>query len=129
MKVLKKITPLFTTVITTADRIEEDQYKNGVIKEQKGSMNPYQKVIAVGDCVKNIKEGDIVCINPIRYAVLKHDVNSIKNDGTIKSYNVPNIEIAGKIYLKLQQQDIDYIVDEWEDEKSNVFSLKDSIIK
>lgn len=129
--IIKKIKPLFTTVITTMNRFEKDIYKNGMIVNREGEVDMFQEVLEVGDCVKGIKKGDLVHIDPIRYGILKHDVNSIKNDGTVKSYNIPTITICDKPCFKLQQSDIDYVVEEWENENEDnkVLSLKDSIIK
>lgn len=121
MKILKKIKPMFNRIITTMDSYEKDQYINGVIdsRKQKGTMKEYQTVVSVGDTVRGIKEGDIVCINPTRYAVMKHNDKSMQNgiigDNMVLGYKFNTITIDGKEHLMLYDQDIDFVVVESED--------------
>lgn len=77
---IKKIKPLFTSIVTTGDKYEEDMYDNGLIVARKGDLKTYQKIIAVGSSVRDIKEGDQVMINVMNYAVRKYNKNSIQND-------------------------------------------------
>jgi threonine dehydrogenase-like Zn-dependent dehydrogenase len=121
MKVLKKVKPMFNRIITTMDSYEKDQYINGVIdsRKQKGTMKEYQTVVSVGDTVRGINEGDIVCINPTRYAVMKHNDKSMQNgiigDNMVLGYKFNTITIDGKEHLMLYDQDIDFVVVESED--------------
>lgn len=77
---IKKLKPLLTNILTTGDKYEEDMYDNGLVTAVKGSLKLYQKVLAVGPVVRDIKEGDMVMIDPRNYAVMKYDKNSIQND-------------------------------------------------
>ena len=77
---IKKIKPLFTTVITTGDRYAEDMYDNGIITFKKGELKFYQKVVAIGSMVRDIQVGDTVMIDPINYMVRRYDKNSLQND-------------------------------------------------
>lgn len=77
---IKKIKPLFTSIITTGDVFEEDYYENGLIKAAKGNLKPWQRVIAVGTSVRDIKEGDLVMVNLENYVVRKYNKDSIQND-------------------------------------------------
>lgn len=103
------------------DAYEEDNYENGILDRMraKGSMKEYQTVIAVGDLVKNIKVGDVVCIDPTRYMVMKHNEKSLKNgvigDNMVTGYRFNTIKLDGKECLKLFDQDIMFIVEESED--------------
>lgn len=132
MKKLLKVKPLFNKIITTMDTYEEDQVSNGVIdtRKTKGSLKEYQTVVAVGTTVHNIKEGDIVSINPTRYAVMKHNEKSMKNgiigDNMVMGYKFNTITINDKEHLMLYDQDIDFIVEECEDvEDSTVIVEQD----
>lgn len=132
MKKLLKVKPLFNKIITTMDTYEEDQVSNGIIdtRKTKGSLKEYQTVIAVGTTVHNIKEGDIVSINPTRYAVMKHNEKSMKNgiigDNMVMGYKFNTITINDKEHLMLYDQDIDFIVEECEDvEDSTVIVEQD----
>lgn len=77
---IKKIKPLFTSVITTGDRFEKDMVSQGIIVAKKDDLKLWQKVIAVGPAVRDIKEGDMVMIKVDNYALKKYDKNSIQND-------------------------------------------------
>lgn len=121
MKKLLKVKPLFTRIITTMDLYEEDQMTNGIIDTRKaqGSLKEYQTVVAVGTSVRDIKVGDVVAINPTRYAKVKHNPGSMKNgiidDNVVVGYKFNTITIDGKEHLMLYDQDIDFIVEEFED--------------
>jgi co-chaperonin GroES (HSP10) len=118
---LKKVKPMFNRVITTADIWEEDQYINGIIdtSRAKGALKEHQKVLAVGTTVRDIKEGDVVCVDPTRYTVVKHNDKSIKNniigDNPVVSYRFDTIKLDGKQCLVLYDQDIKYIVEDSEE--------------
>jgi hypothetical protein len=70
--------------------------ENGIIVSNKGDLKLYQKVIAIGSTVRDINVGDTVMINPMNYAVMKYDKNSLQNDldnnKTIK-WNLPWVTI------------------------------------
>ena len=119
--ILKKIKPLFTSVVTTMDKYEDDVIVNGLINQSAGTLKEYQKVVAIGSSVRDIKVGDLVSINPSRYAVRRYEDGSLK-DGVISqnpvtSYNFHTIEMDHKEYLLLQDRDIDFVIEEWEEEK------------
>lgn len=121
---ITKIKPMFTALITTMDKYEQDVIKaSGLIDtdKQKGSLKEYQKVIAVGDSVRNINPGDLVYINPSRFAVKKHKEGSLKDgvigDNPVLTYNFPVVEMNDTNYLLLQDRDIEYIIEEYEEIK------------
>lgn len=121
MRKLIKIKPMFNRIITTMDLYEEDQTVNGVIDTRKtqGSLKEYQTVISIGSTVKDIKVGDVVAINPTRYAVMKHENKSLKNgiigDNMVKGYKFNTITINDKEHLMLYDQDVDFVIEEYED--------------
>lgn len=117
--ILKKIKPLFTSILTTMNKYNKDVKVNGLIVETAGTMRPYQKVIAVGSAVREIKPGDLVSVNPERYAVKKYEDGSM-HDGIIDqnkviSYNLPIVIIDGKECLLLQDRDVDFVIEEYDD--------------
>lgn len=79
---IKKIRPLFTSIVTTGERYTEDEYDQAglVITATAGDLKTYQRVLAVGSSVRDIKVGDLVMINVMNYAVKKYDPNSVKED-------------------------------------------------
>lgn len=121
MVVLKKIKPMFNMLVTTMDTYEKDQYKGGIIdtSRQKGSLKEYQTVLAVGPSVRDIKEGDVVCINPTRYMVTKHKDKSLQNnivgDEIVIGYKFNTLKMDGKECLMLYDQDISFIVEDSEE--------------
>lgn len=140
MIILKTIRPLFTTVITTMDMVEE---KDTLIKgtslidtsKMKKSIKEYQKVIAVGPHVNNIKVGDIVCVNPTRFMtpVQKKKANSVQANTEEYSvevkYQFDIIELNGSPFLKLQDRDIDYVVEEYEEFDENPIIVTEDNLK
>lgn len=119
---IKKIRPMFTSIITTMDKYEEDNITTGGIidtSKQQGSLKEYQTVLAVGDSVRNVGVGDLVCVNPSRYAVRQHKEGSLKDgvigDNPVITYNFETIEMDGKQCLLLQDRDIEFVIEEFEE--------------
>lgn len=118
---IKKVRPLFTGVITTANKYVEDAtFAGGLIIDSRrlsGSLNPYQRVIAVGSTVHDVKEGEVVKINFKRYAKAKHTpgaIDEVENkqfDNMSITYEIPIVEIDGIEYLYLQVNDIEYVAE------------------
>lgn len=121
MKKLISIKPMFNKIVTTMDCYENDQVVGGVIdtNKTKGSLKEYQTVVAVGSTVRDINVGDVVAINPTRYAVMQHKEGSMKNgiiqDNMRVGYKFNTITINGKEHLMLYDQDIDFVILESED--------------
>ena len=69
---IKQIRPMANYLVTTREEYGEEDIKRGnLIVKQKGTLKEYQKVVAVGPVVRGVQVGDLVCINPRRYAVAK----------------------------------------------------------
>lgn len=73
---ITKVKPMFTSVLVTANRFENDEKQNGIIVSKKGDLKLWQTVLEVGSSVRNIKAGDKVMIDISRYAVKKYDNTS-----------------------------------------------------
>ena len=135
---IKSIKPMFDSLITTMNKYEEDGFENGVIVKQAGSLKEYQTVIAVGPAVRNIEVGDMVMINPTRYAKMKHKEGSLKNgvitDNPVIGYEFKTVTINDEECLYLQSTDIMYsfegeeIEDKKDDKKSNLIIPDNKII-
>lgn len=110
---------MFNNILTTMEKYEEDVMSMGIITKKQGGLKEYQKVVEVGSSVRDVKEGDLVCINPKRFAVRKHQDGSLKDgvitDNPITTYNFDVIELDGVQYLLLQDRDIDFIITESEE--------------
>lgn len=119
---IKKIKPLFNTLVTTMNKYEEDVTTNGLLldmKQRSGEIKEYQTVVAVGDTVRSIKVGDVVVINPKRFAIKKHQNGSLKDgvitDNPVVEYQFDVLEMEGEQYLYLQDIDINYIIEDYEE--------------
>ena len=121
---INKIKPLCNRILVTADKYEDDIIENGIIRTTKGTLKEYQKVLAVGSTVRDIKVGDLVLINPIRYAVKKHREGSLKDgvitDNPVVSYNFNLVEVGDKVNILLYDSDIDYIIEDYEEDKPSM---------
>lgn len=117
---IKKIKPLYTRIVTSMDMYVEDQTLPGGIidtSKLKQGIKEYQTVLAVGTSVKYVKEGDVVCINPARYAVRQFKENSLKSDimeNAVVRYNFNVVRIDNKDCLLLDEADIEFIVEDFE---------------
>ncbi len=121
---IKKVRPMFNQVITTMEKYSDEELSKGKIIDVHKVNNPikeYQKVIAKGPMVKNIEVGDMVMVNPKRYGKMLHKEGSLKDgvitDNPVVSYNFNVIELDHTQYLLLTDQDIDFVIEEWNDEK------------
>lgn len=119
---IKKIRPMFTSLITTMDKYEQDKLTDGGLidtSKQQGTLKEYQIVLAVGDSVRGIKVGDLVCVNPARFAVRKHDKGSMRDgiitDNPVVTYNFDVVEMGGQQCLLLQDRDIEYVIEDYEE--------------
>lgn len=108
-------------VTTKEEYTEDDVRKGGLITKMIGSLKEYQKVVAIGPMVRGIQVGDLVCINPKRYAKYKHQPGSLKDgvitDNPVVAYNFNVIELNHVSHLLLTDQDIDFIIEESEEEE------------
>lgn len=118
MRVIKKVKPLFTSLVTTCNKVDNVFIKGtNIIDSTKDTdtIDEIQEVVSVGDMVRGIQVGDLVKINPTRFAVKKHQPTSMKDgvigDNPVLTYNFNIIEIDDKSYLYLQDRDIDYVVE------------------
>lgn len=120
---------MFTALITTMDKYEQDMTTGGLINltKMQGGLKEYQTVLAVGGSVRDIKVGDLVCVNPTRFAVKKHQAGSLKDgvvtDNPVTTYNFDVVEMDGKQCLLLQDRDIDFIIEKWEEIPDNPSSI------
>ena len=113
---------MFTSIVTTMDKYEHDMTTvAGLIDttKQQGGLKEYQTVLAVGSSVRDIKVGDLVCVNPTRFAVKKHQAGSLKDgvvcDNPVTTYNFDVVEMDNKQCLLLQDRDIDFIIEDFEE--------------
>lgn len=138
MLVIKKIQPMYTKILTTMCKYEEDELTaGGLIDSTKtqGTLKEYQTVVAVGNSVRNVKVGDLVCVNPERYAVKKHEAGSLKDgvitDNPVIKYNFNIMELEGVPHLLLDENDVSFIITDYEEvkeQKSDLYVPKTQII-
>lgn len=119
---IKKIKPMNNYLITTKEVYKDDIKTGSIVTKASGTMKEYQKVVAIGPMVRNIVVGDIVMINPSRYAVRKYEEkpmeNSIKNDmelNPVVGYRFNTIVLDNVEHLVLSDQDISYVIEDYEE--------------
>lgn len=133
---IKKIKPLNNYLVVTGDKYQEDMKENGLIVSKKGDLKLYQKVLAIGQVIRGIAVGDMVMINPVRYAVMKYDENSLKNDmdmNKIIKWNLPwvtldNDEGEPQDCLLLTESDIQFVFEGEEVNESIILPDKPKIL-
>ena len=132
MLIVKELKPLYTNIVTTMNKYVEAQYIPGTqiidTNTVSGGIKEYQKVVAVGSSVRDIKVGDVVVIDPTRYGIRQHQAGSLKDgvitDNPITTFNFNVIEMNSEQYLLLQDRDIQYVVSKYELTDEDVDQLK-----
>lgn len=113
---IKSIRPIYTRLITTADKYEADQF-NGLIvdpKKAEGRYKEYQKVVRVGSSVREVSVGDTILIDPSRYMKRKFSDNSLREDfvdNPIISIDIPTVTMDGVDYFMIEERDIAYVIE------------------
>ena len=134
---IKKIKPMFTSLITTMNKYEHDVNTKGLITKTQGGLKEYQTVLAVGSTVRNIEVGDKVMINPTRYAKYKHKEGSLKDgvvtDNPVIGYQFKTVKVNNEECLLLFDQDVFFAfegeeIEEPKKETSNIILPDTNII-
>ena len=135
---IKTIKPLFTSIVTTGDKFEKDVTVGGIIQQdqKKGDLKLYQKVLAVGSAVRDIKVGDMVMINPIAYVRKKYSKDSVQNDmdnNPTLSINIPTVPVTDENgntqeCLLLTDRDIQFVFEGEEVNESIIIPEKKKLI-
>lgn len=118
---IKKIRPMSTGIVTTADKYIENKQQGSIILKTAGNVKEYQKVIAIGPMVRGIEVGDIVMINPARYVRKKFSSNSMREDMGAEnptiSIDIPTIDIDGTEHFLIDQSDIGFVIEDYTEEE------------
>lgn len=112
---------MFTRILVTANSYDDHETLPGGIidiTKKKGTLKEYQTVVAVGSSVSSIKPGDIVLIDPSRYAIRKQK-QTAKDDmaeyytNTTIGYDFNVVELQSGKCIMLDQQDIVFVVEDY----------------
>ena len=133
---IKKIKPLYTSIVTTGDKFEKDMIDGNIIVARKGDLKLWQKVIAVGSTVRDIKVGDMVMINAEHFAVKRYNKNSIQNDidnNPVLDYKFNWVTIDSALgepqeCLLLNDRDVEYVFEGEEKDDSIILPGKKNIV-
>lgn len=114
------IRPVFSRLITTANKYESDQMTGSIVDANKleGRYKEYQTVVRVGSFVKEVKEGDVVLIDPTRYIRRKYSDNSLRNDfkeNPIEEISIPTVTMNGEDYFLIEDRDIIYVISDYDE--------------
>lgn len=133
---IKKIKPLYTSIVTTGDKFEKDMIDGNIIVARKGDLKLWQKVIAIGSTVRDIKVGDMVMINAEHFAVKRYNKNSIQNDidnNPVLDYKFNWVTIDNALgepqeCLLLNDRDVEYVFEGEERDDSIILPGKKNIV-
>lgn len=133
---ITEIKPTYNHLLVTGDTFEKDMIQGGVIVAKKGDLKLWQKVVAIGPSVRDIKVGDMVMIIPDHFAVKKYNKNSVQNDldnNPILTYNFPFETIddeKGDLhdFLYIADNDIRYVFEGYEKDEALIVPGKKMLI-
>jgi hypothetical protein len=136
MFIIKKVKPLFNNLVVTCNKYSKDTKLVGttlVDTTKADTIKEYQTVVSVGPMVRGVEVGDVVFINPKRYAVKKHREGSLKDgvitDNPVIGYNFNIVEIDGIPHMYIQDGDIDFVAEGEEfNENPTLITEKDNKI-
>lgn len=118
---IKKVRPTLNHILTTADTYDTVQLKDGMIdtSKEEGQVKEYQKVIAIGPNVRDIKVGETVLINPQRYMVPTHSLNEgsvFEKDKDEVNYTIrlPMYTLECGNCLYIFDTDVDMVLEDYE---------------
>lgn len=130
---IKKIRLRFDSIMTTADMYDKDETVNGVTLPLKDTIKEVQEVLAVGPKVNDIKVGDKVRLDLTRYKRTIHEqVQKSREerfsefdttDKTTLVCDIPNELIDGETVFLLNERDVAYIVEEYDDKATPDITL------
>lgn len=117
---IHKIKPVYTRIITTANKYESSQKTGNLLDVNKleGRYKEYQTVVRVGSSVREVKEGDVILIDPSRYMKRQFSDNSLREDfveNPIVEINIPTVTMDDTDYFMIEERDIAYIIEESEE--------------
>ena len=141
--VLMKVKPMYTRVVTTADKYTEEDAINesGILQANKiGVVKDVQTVLAINErtAEMGVNVGDRVLLNFSNYIVRKMAKNSLKEDldeiyNEVVRYEFPMLEIDEKECLLLNTSDIVVVVLETRDVEikpaSNILIVPEVTVK
>lgn len=126
---------MFNKLVTTANRVKQNTNEIIIdITKINKVIDDFQTVVSIGSSVRDIKVGDLVCINPDRYAVKKYQQKSASAEvegyeNTIIGYDIPRITLDDVEHLMITDSDVIYIVDEYEKiKKSTIIDTSKKLI-
>lgn len=130
---INKIRPTWTKIITTAERYDSDQKTGSLVdaKKLEGRYKEYQTVVRVGSSVKEVKEGEVVVIDPSRYVRRKYDENSLRDEfgkNPQISIEIPTIVMGEEDYFMIDQADIAYVIEDFEEISEPEITVKSNLI-
>ncbi len=130
-RIPNKIKPRVNEIVITANVIAVENKEGKIINkdEQQLFFDEFQEVLAVGSVVRDINVGDIICVNPKRFAKYEKQKTRLKAvtegyEEVLVGYDFPLVETCryGNVML-ITDSDVRYIVDGFcEEENCNTNS-------
>lgn len=131
---IKKLKPMFTRIITTADRVELVDLidpETFMITGEPGALKEVQRVVSVGEASRGVKEGDLVYIDYDKYAkiVSREDPITGTRDTIakrVRELEVPTVVVNNELYLTLDIADVKFVIEEYD---KNTIEIPDEELK
>ena len=118
---------MFTRILVTCNREKETSLvytgtkilDANKVSKSGGDICPFQEVLAVGGSVRNVKPGDIVCINIGHFAVKKYAEGDFRDgiqsmDNKTINFRIPVVEVNDETLMYIDEADVDYVVTDYE---------------
>jgi hypothetical protein len=119
MKTPNKIRPRGNEIVITANFVEAPKEKNKIInkEEQMVYFDEFQTVLRVGSVVRDVYMGDVVCVNPKRFAKYQEQKSKVRAavegyEKVLVGYEFPIIETAFGNVMLISDTDVRYIVED-----------------
>lgn len=130
---ITKIKPMFTDLIITAEKFENDTFDNGILVGNKGDLKAYQTVVAIGNAVRDIEVGDKVMVNFDMFAEHKISPNSVKDkmdiDNPVIKWNIPWVVMSDeqgndRDYIKIPVNAVEFVFEGEEIDSPEIIEVK-----
>ncbi len=115
-KIPNRIRPRANELVITANFIEVNPGKIADKEEQQISLDEYQTVLSKGTVVRDIEEGDVICLNPARFAKYQEQKSRVKAavegyEKVLTGYEFPIITTGYGNVMLIHDSDVKYIVE------------------
>lgn len=117
-KLPKRIRPRANEIVISANLVEVDKNDKVIDKdEQKLYFDEFQTVLRVGSVIRDLKIGDVISVNPKRFAIYQEQKSKIRAavegyEKVLVGYDFPIIATGFGDVMLITDADVKYIVED-----------------